>query len=194
MSCKSKKWVGKYRFSMAVSINNIVSILAMIAMVMGGIGLWQVSLATAEVSVPDAPTNLATSTVSQTSVGLRWGNPDDSTITGYEYSTDNVSWTDISGSDATTISYIFSGLDSATDYTLYIRAVNSNGNSGVASIEVTTLEVVPSTPTGLATSSITHNTVAVSWTDPSNDTITGYEYATKHTLSLIHISEPTRPY
>ena len=171
---------------------------------------------TNQIPAPGAVTNLATTSVSHNEIGVSWtaatGNPAD-----YEYSTDGNTYTAIGSLDTT---FIFTGLSASTSYTLYIRATNAGGAGTADSIAVTTNQIPPpSTPTDLATTSVTHNQIAVQWTNPSDGTITSYQYSTDDVaynnitssnqnttaytftgltptpnLSLIHISEPTRPY
>ena len=78
---------------------------------------------------PDKPTGL-TATSGDTQVTLAWTDPDDSTIMGYQYTTDGGSnWHDMSDTGATTTSYTVTDLTNDTVYTFRIRAVNENGNS-----------------------------------------------------------------
>ena len=80
---------------------------------------------------------------------LSWGDPSDSTITGYSvrYATSlpvGGTWTDISGSGATTTSHTVAGLSNGTRYYFQIRAANANGDSA-ASTATTQLAASPAT-------------------------------------------------
>ena len=91
---------------------------------------------------PDAPTGL-TATPGDGSVTLAWNNPDDDSITGYEYnvnhndtSTGNLSgwsdWTAMAGSGSATTSHTFTGLTNGKEYRYHVRAVNGGGSGPAA--------------------------------------------------------------
>ncbi len=97
---------------------------------------------TRAVGVSAAPTGLT----AQGGVGqvvLNWTDPSDSTITGYQtrQSTDGGStwsaWTDISGSDDTTVTHTVSSLTNGTKYTFELRAVVGTTNGEAASVSAT---------------------------------------------------------
>ena len=86
---------------------------------------------------PAAPANLAAS-AGDGSVTLSWDNPQNPTISGYEYNVNhndtdsgNLSgwsaWQSIAGSDADTTSHTFSGLTNGREYRYHVRAVNAGG-------------------------------------------------------------------
>ena len=80
-------------------------------------------------AIPAKPTGL-TAASGDGSVTLSWTDPDDSTINGYEYTTDGGSnWHDMSGTGATTTSYTVTDLTNGTEYSFRIRARNTNGDS-----------------------------------------------------------------
>ena len=90
-------------------------------------------------SAPAAPTGLAAAPGDQ-SVTLSWDNPNDSSITGYEYnvnhndtSTGNFTgwspWTTISNSGKDTTGHTFTGLTNGREYRYHLRAVNDTGPS-----------------------------------------------------------------
>ena len=91
---------------------------------------------------PAAPTGF-TATAGDGSVTLSWDDPADSSIAWYEYnvnhndtSTGNLSgwspWTQIAGSDASTVSHVIGGLTNGREYRYHLRAVNSVGASAGA--------------------------------------------------------------
>jgi hypothetical protein len=95
----------------------------------------------AYITLPTAPINL-TATAGDEEVTIAWATPvsaGSSAITGYEYSavtaTGTTSWTAIPGSDASTVSYVVTGLTNETKYYFSVRAKNSSG-TGPASAEV----------------------------------------------------------
>ena len=92
---------------------------------------------------PAEPTGLV-GTPGDGQLALAWTDPGNSTITKYQYSTDGgTTFTDIPGSNATTISYTVTGLSSGTEYTIAVRAVNVNGNGAAATVTATTLWPAP---------------------------------------------------
>ena len=123
--------------------------------------------------VPAAPVGLS-ATPGDAQVTLSWTDPGDATITKYQVSSDGgTSFADIAGSGATTTGHIVTGLTNGTAYTLALRAVNASGTGAVSSIAATPV-AVPAAPLGL-TAAAGDAQVTLSWTDPGNDTITGYE-------------------
>jgi uncharacterized protein YjdB len=91
------------------------------------------------ITTPEAPTNLDT-IVSDNQVVLFWDVPENdggSDIIGYQVSDNVVTlWIDANG----TYSHTFSGLNSDTEYTFIVRAVNAAGYGEVASIRTLTPE------------------------------------------------------
>ena len=132
--------------------------------------------------VPAAPLNLSAAP-GDGQVALSWTDPDpeDDTITGYQYSTDYIingggmgnnggaSFTDIPGSDKNTTEYTVTGLANGATHTLAVRAVNDFGNSMPATV---TALMVPAAPELSAAAGDTE--VALSWPDPGNATIDKY--------------------
>lgn len=92
---------------------------------------------------PAAVTNLAAVAGDQ-HVTLSWRNPNDASITRYQYrqSTDSGSnwspdWTNITGSDKNTTSHTVTSLTNGTKYTFEVRAVNATGNGAAGSVTAT---------------------------------------------------------
>ena len=79
-------------------------------------------------AVPLKPIGFAV-TPQNTGVQLDWDDPNNTTITGYQYKLDSGSWTNIANSDADTVTHSLSSLTNGTEYSVKIRAVNANGNS-----------------------------------------------------------------
>ena len=91
-------------------------------------------------------------------------------------------WSNIPNSGADTTSHLVANLQNDTAYTFKVRAVNTaSANSGIgeASDSVSATPIaVPAAPggfTAVASTSGAKN-VVLSWTDPGNDTITGWQY------------------
>ena len=157
---------------------------------------------------PAAPTGLSAS-AGVRSVTLSWNDPSDSSITRYEYnvnhndtSTGNLSgwgpWTSIPGSGASTTSHTFTGLTPGREYRYHVRAVNGDGPSvGAPNAAPWFVSASPSAPapkptptptpkpnppaapTGL-TATAGNGSVTLSWNDPSDSSIIGYEYNLNH--------------
>ena len=129
---------------------------------------------------PAKPSGL-TATADDSQATLGWSDPDDSTITGYQYTQDGgTNWTDIPDSahgEANAASYTVTGLTNGTEYTFAIRAAN-NAGAGEASDSASVTPAIPAfqpaKPTGLS-ASVGDGEVVLSWTDPSDSSITGYQ-------------------
>ena len=86
---------------------------------------------------PAKPTGLAAATAGDARVWLSWADPDNGTITGYEYQQQTQtagswpawgnSWTAMSGSSSSTTSHAVPGLINGTEYRFRIRAANAAG-------------------------------------------------------------------
>ena len=93
-----------------------------------------------------APTNLtATVGVGAGQIALDWDNPNNNLVTKYQYNTNGgTSFTDITGSGATTTAYTVTGLSNGREYTVAVRAVNASVNGEAATVTATTrLPLVP---------------------------------------------------
>ena len=141
----------------------------------------------AQSSAPAAPTGLASTSVAHDSVTLRWDDPGDTSITGYEVlRRDTVNqapgtFTTIeenTGSSAT--AYTDSTVEAETRYVYRVKAINASGTSGqsnyfnVETPAAPTLSV-PAQPIGLAATSVSHDSVTLTWDDPGDSSITGYQ-------------------
>ena len=131
--------------------------------------------------LPGQPTGLSAKAGIQ-KVTLTWTNPNNDTITGYEYrqKTGNTwgSWTDIPNSDKDTTSFDRTGLTNNTTYGFKIRVTNMTGE-GPESAEVTaTPRALPAKPTGLSASP-NNRQVTLSWTSPNDASIEKWQYQYK---------------
>ena len=148
----------------------------------------------AQAAVPAAPTGLAAPTVAHDSVTLSWDDPGDGSITGYqvlrrsrdgdeygdgEGATGFVVIVDDTGSQATI--YTDTSVTARTRYVYRLKAINSVGlspRSSYLNVETSAAPPPPSAPaapTGLTTSSVAHDSVTLSWDDPGDSSITGYQ-------------------
>ena len=106
-----------------------------------------VSAASSSVTVtpsttPSAPTSLsATAGDGQATISFSAGSNGGSAITNYKYSTDGTTDTPLSPADSSSPITI-PGLTNGTNYTIYLKAVNSNGDSS-ASSSVSVTPVAP---------------------------------------------------
>ncbi len=128
---------------------------------------------------PAAPTNLS-ATAGDTEVTLNWANPNDSSITKYQFRQaqgatvpDSTAWTDITGSGATTTSHKVTGLTNTTQYAFQIRAVNANGDSDASgTVTATPALAVPAAPTEFSATA-GNAQASLSWTLPTNASVIG---------------------
>ena len=129
------------------------------------------------IMVPAAPAGLA-ATPDDAEVTLTWTDPDNDSITKYEVSSDGGgSFAEIAASDKDTTGHTVTGLTNGTEYDFAVRAVNASGD-GVEATASATPNPVPAAPANLtATASV--GQVALSWDNPDNDSITGYEVRRK---------------
>ncbi len=116
-------------------------------------------------------------------IALNWGDPEDDSITVWEYQRKEGSsgqydaWTAIAGSNADTTSHTITGLTNGTEYSFKVRAVNPSGNGAASSAVSATPIPVPAAPTVAIAAGDAQ--VTLNWTDPNNDSITGWEYRQK---------------
>ena len=131
-------------------------------------------------TVPDKP-GKPVATAGPGKVDLTWADPNDASITKYQYRHKEGSgafgnWKNTSGTGANTVAHTVTGLTGGTAYTFQVRAVNAAG-PGAASEESE-----PATPTGppLAPTGFSATAgpvkAALAWTNPSDTTITKYQY------------------
>ncbi len=153
---------------------------------------------TTTMALPAMPSGLSAVVGGSSSVVLSWSDPGDDSITGYQYQLSKGptslgsavwgSWTSISGSGAGTVSYKVTGLDSGTRYFFRVRAQNANGNSQASDAVAvyTTTMALPAMPSGLSAVVGGSSSVVLSWSDPGDDSITGYQYQlSKNPVSLV---------
>jgi chitodextrinase len=129
---------------------------------------------------PTAPTDLASSEITETSVKLTWtASTDNVGVTGYEVWQNGTKI-----ADELTTSYTVQGLTAATLYTFSVRAVDavSNYSEATTGLEVTTASPppvdaeAPTAPTDLASSEVTETSVKLTWTESTDNVgVTGYE-------------------
>jgi PQQ-dependent dehydrogenase (s-GDH family) len=135
------------------------------------------NVTTPDTQAPTAPTGLASSALTQSSVTISWtASTDNIGVTGYDVYRNGVK---VNGSTITTTSFNVTGLSAATSYAFTVKAKDAAGNESAASsaLNVTTPDTqAPTTPTGLASSALTQSSVTISWTaSTDNVAVAGYD-------------------
>jgi len=130
-----------------------------------------VSTTTPAPPIPISPTNLITTTVTASSVGMQW--QDNSSNEEKFYIERNYSGTGYAPLDnvsAGVTTYNNSGLVSGANYKYQVRAWNGGGYSGYTNeISVTTPLVAPLSPTVLTTAVISNTMITIQWQDNSDN-------------------------
>ncbi len=129
---------------------------------------------------PARPRNFSAVRTGVGKVELTWdAHPYPLTVTGYQYTSDGSTWSDISGSDSSTISHTVTGLSAETTYTFAVRAVNSSSAGSTESdSRLLKLSEVPAAPDSF-TAVKGDRQVRLGWRSPADFTISGYEYQQK---------------
>ena len=147
---------------------------------------------TGDVTAPDAVTDLATGTVTTSSVALSWTAPGDDGATGtattydIRYSTSTITagnWasaTQATGEPAPSVAgstetFTVTGLSESTTYYFAIKTSDEVPNESALSNvpSASTASTAPDAVTDLATGTVTTSSVALSWTAPGDDGATG---------------------
>ncbi len=132
---------------------------------------------------PTAPSGLAASNITMTSVSLSWNAATDNVgVTGYQVYQNGSLLANTTGT-----SYNVTGLNSGTNYSYYVIAEDAAGNESAQSntVNITTLTdtEAPTTPTGLASSGIAQTSFTLSWNaSTDNVAVTGYNVYQDGTL------------
>jgi len=133
-----------------------------------------ITSAVVDTEAPTAPAGLAAANTTETSTDLSWtASTDNVGVTGYDIYVDGV----LDGS-ATGTAYTVSGLSVVTTYALTVSAKDAAGNTSAqgSGLNVATVDLsAPSTPSGLAPSSVTQTTLTLDWTAATDNVgVTGY--------------------
>jgi hypothetical protein len=133
-------------------------------------------------TVPGAPSGLvATAGNGQASIAFTAGSTGGSSITNYQYSTDGTTFTAFS-SPQTSSPVTITGLTNGTTYTVYLKAVNSNGSGATSSSTSVTPSTSPGAPSGLvATAGNGQVSIAFTAGSTGGSAITDYQYSTNGT-------------
>ena len=137
-------------------------------------------------AVPSAPTGLAATGISGSSIGLSWTAvtpPANCTISSYTvYGGTSPNPTTVIANGVTGTSYTNTGLAAHTTYYYTVAAVDADGTSPVsaqasATTPGQTCAAVPSAPTGLVATASSSSVIGLTWTavtPPANCTISSY--------------------
>ncbi len=138
-----------------------------------------VTTATApDTQAPTAPTNLAASNVTETTVDLSWtASSDNVGVTGYDVYQGTTNLGTVTGTSANV-----TGLTESTAYSFTVYAKDAAGNVSTVSntVNVTTATPTdtqaPSAPANLAASNITQTTLSLTWNAATDNVgVTGYD-------------------
>ena len=157
-----------------------------------GEGEWSVPATVATAALPAAPTGLKAPPAA-CSLRLAWNNPNDASITGYQYrlrSEDDQDWgpwADMDPSRASTVNWTIDELTDGIEYSVQIRAKNAQGHGAASNV----VSAIPTTepeagvgPTakgivaqgGLRASLAGNGRIALVWNNPNDPSITSYQY------------------
>ena len=133
-------------------------------------------LVSGDTQAPTAPTNLAASNTTQTSLTLNWTpSADNVAVTGYDVYRNG---TKINTSLVTATTYNVTGLTAATAYQFFVRARDAAGNTSANSntINITTPDTqAPTAPTNLTATNLSQTSLTLSWTASTDNVgVTGY--------------------
>ena len=141
----------------------------------------------AQSSVPEAPTGLTTPSVAHDSVALAWDDPGDDSISGYRILRRDAAnqppgtfSTVKQNTGSASTSYTDDTVSAETRYVYRVQAINSQGTSarsGYVNVETPAApaQTVPEAPTGLTAPTVSHDGVTLTWNDPDDNSITGYQ-------------------
>ena len=145
-----------------------------------GVTMWTVDANNNKVysyNMDSPPPGNLQATIGNTRVTLRWSNPNDSDITGYQYrvsdddgSTWDPDWTDVPNSNANTTSHTVRDLTNSIPYTFQLRALRGTDTSTATQITATPLgpPTAPGTPRNLSAAD-RDGGLFVSWSGPPQD-------------------------
>ncbi len=131
---------------------------------------------TPDTEAPTAPTNLAASAVTESSLTLTWdASTDNIGVTGYDIYQDGAVVGTVAGT-----TFDVSGLSASTSYDFFVIAKDAAGNESAASATITETTSAPDTqapsvPANLVESNLAASQVTITW-DASTDNVGVTEY------------------
>jgi YD repeat-containing protein len=118
-------------------------------------------------TIPGAPTGLAVTGTTSSSVSLSWTAPSGD-VSGYYVYQSGTQVASVTGTTATV-----AGLAQGITYTFTVAAYNAAGTGPASGSVQATTGSLPGAPTGLAVTGVTYHSVSLSWSAPPG-TVTGY--------------------
>ncbi len=143
-----------------------------------GVGTTSSSVSVTPSTTASAPSDLSAAAGNgQVTISFAAGSNGGSSITNYKYSTDSTTYTALSPTD-TSSPITIAGLTNGTSYTIYLKAVNANGDSAASSSVTVTPSTTPSAPTSLSANA-SDGSASISFTTGSDggSAITNYKYS-----------------
>ncbi|MGP8073376.1 MAG: fibronectin type III domain-containing protein [Thermoplasmata archaeon] len=127
------------------------------------------SVSTTGTTLPLAPSSVAVTALTTTTVSLSWTNPpgaltDDEVFGESGTTCGSATETNL---DEVAASYTATGLTSNTVYCFYVEAVAAEGNSTASLIVTARTASVPASPSSLRIASATGTTLTLAWSNPS---------------------------
>jgi subtilase family serine protease len=124
------------------------------------------AVVTVTATPPATPTSLTAKTASSSSIALSWTGSTGATSYLIERSPNGTTgWAQIGTTGSSATSYTDTGMTSSTTYYYYVMASNSAGNSPASNTaSATTAAAPPAAPTNLTASTVSSNSIALSWT------------------------------
>lgn len=126
--------------------------------------------ATTSQTIPNAPSGLTATAVSQTQINLSWtdNSSNESNFIIGRSTTSGGPYTDIATLGANVTSFNNTGLAAGTTYFYVVRASNAAGSSAnSAQASATTLPAAPAAPGGLTATAVSSSQINLAWTDNS---------------------------
>lgn len=146
--------------------------------------IWGGTTPVPDTIAPTAPTNVAASTITTTSLNLSWtASTDNLSVTGYDVYMNGILKTTVTSTSAS-----ITGLTPATTYSFYVIAKDLAGNNSASSTTLNSTTnsldtTAPTSPTNLVASTITANSLQLTWTaSTDNIGVTGYNVYMNGTL------------
>ncbi|WP_395052612.1 fibronectin type III domain-containing protein [Flavobacterium sp.] len=146
----------------------------------GSYSLWSAPFSFTTPASCSAPTSIVASNITSTSANFSWTN--NTNVSGYQYAVQLASLTTIptSGTTVSTNAAIITGLNSNTNYKMYVRSICTNQTFSGWSIPITfTTTVSCGIPTQIVSSNISNTAATFSWLNSTS--VDHWEYAVQLT-------------
>ena len=136
--------------------------------------------ATTGTTPPDAPDGLTATTISSSQINLSWTDVANETGFKIERKTGaGGTYSQIATVGAGVVTYNNTGLTVNTTYYYRVRATNAGGDSPYSDeVSATTLDAIPTAPSGLTATAVSTSQINISWTDNSSNE-TGFKIERK---------------